>query len=58
MTKQFKEPFAEVFVAMVETKRRLFQVQLKGVFGHALKLLEAGSGETLKGFDAIDVRAP
>jgi hypothetical protein len=43
---------------MIEAKFGLFQVQQKGVLGHALELLEAGFGEALEGLDAVDVRGP
>ena len=40
---------------MVEAKSRLFQMQQKGVFGHALELLKTGFGEAPKGFNAVEV---
>ena len=46
----------EVLVAMIEAEFGLFQVQQKGVFGHAFNLLEADFGEAPEGLDAVDVR--
>ena len=43
---------------MVEAEFGLFQMQQKGVLGHALKLLEAGLGKAPERLDAVDVRGP
>ena len=43
---------------MVEAKLGLFQMQQKGVLGHALELVEAGFGEAPEGLDAVAVRGP
>ncbi len=42
---------------MIEAKFGLFQMQQKGVPGHALELLEAGFGEAPEGLDAVDMRS-
>ena len=41
---------------MIEAEFGRFQVQQKGVFGHAFELLEAGFGEAPEGLDAVCVR--
>jgi hypothetical protein len=43
-------------VAIVEAEFRLFQVQQKGVTGHALELLKASFGEVPDGLDNNGVR--
>ena len=40
---------------MIEAKFGLFQVEQKGVLGHALELLEAGLGKASERRDAVDV---
>lgn len=43
---------------MVEAEFGLLQVPQKGVFGHALELLEAGFGKAPERLDAVDMRGP
>jgi len=43
---------------MSKAKYGLFQMQPKGVLGHAFELLEAGLGEAPAGLDAGEVRGP
>jgi len=42
---------------MIEAKFRLFQMQQKGMLGHAFALLETGFGEAPEGFNAVAVRS-
>ena len=38
---------------MIEAKFGLFQMEQKGVFGHALERLKAGFGEAPEGLDVV-----
>jgi hypothetical protein len=55
LTKFFKQDLVEVLIAMIKAKLALFQMQQKGMLGHAGKLVEATFGEAPERLNAVNM---